>query len=481
LIISKIDALQQENAELREANAELRRDNAELRARVEELEEKLRSDSSNSSKPPSSDPPWADPKRQKRTRDKGKRKPGGQPGHEGNTRDLLPPDQVDEFVECHPPEYCSCGGQVACDDEDPQRLQNLELPESKAYVTEFLIFCGFCERCGRLHLGKLPSGAPAGVLGPRAMAVVAILSGKYHLSKRQVEEVLQDLLGIQVSLGTVSNTEARVSAALEQPVEEAKAFVREQAVVYADETGHKVAGKKAWMWTAVTAAVSVFLIRFSRGARAAKELLGATFGGVLVSDRWGAYNWVDATRRQLCWSHLIRDLVKIEARGGRSAEIASAILDYVKEMFVLWHTFQEGKRQRRWLQRQMKVIREEVENLLEQGTVCGHAKTQKTCQRILKLKNALWTYVDVPSVEPTNNSAERTIRPYVLWRKVSFGTQSERGNLFVERMMTVSATCRQQNRNVLEYVTAAVRAYLRGEAVPSLLPQATGESIAVAA
>ena len=366
-------------------------------------------------------------------------------------------------------------------DEDPQRLQNLELAQIKAYVTEFLLLSGLCDQCGKLHLGKLPSGAPTGVLGPRAMAAVAVLSGKYHLSKRQVEEVLQDLLGIQVSLGTVSNTEARVSAALEKPFEEACTYVREQPVVHADETGHKMAGKKAWMWTAVTVAVSVFLIRFTRATKAAKQLLGDTFAGILVSDRWGAYNWVDATRRQICWAHLIRDLVKIEARGMRSEEIASQILEYVKEMFVLWNTFQQGKRKRPWLQRKMKVIREKVESLLEQGVVCHHIKTQATCKKILKLKDALWTFVDVPGVEPTNNLAERTIRPYVLWRRVSFGTQSERGNRFVERMMTVSATCRQQDRSVLEYVTAAVQAHTQGEVIPSLLPPPKAEIAEAAA
>lgn len=459
----------------------MRQENAALRVRVAELEEKLRATSSNSSKPPSSDPPWADPKPKGRRGGKRKRRPGGQPGHEGTTRELLPPEQVDEVVPCAPPERCGCGGRVACVGQDPQRLQHVELPEVKALVTEYQRFTGVCERCGRVHLGKLPPGVPPGVLGPRAMAVVAVFSGKYHLSKRQVEELLQDLLGIDVALGTVSNTEDRVSAALEQPVEEAKAHVQEQAVVHADETGHKVAGKKAWVWTAVTRLVSVFLIRASRGADAAKELLGAAFGGILVSDRWSAYSWVDAARRQLCWAHLIRDLKKIAERGGRSAEIGNQILEYVKEMFALWHRYRAGKRGRPWLQRKMRVIREEVENLLAQGTECGHSKTAETCKRILKLKAALWTYVDVPGVEPTNNIAERTIRPYVLWRKSSFGTQSERGNLFVERMMTVSATCKQQRRNVLEYVTAAVQAHYRGEIVPSLLPQVPAETMLAAA
>ena len=445
------------------------------------MEEKLGTNSSNSSKPPSSDPPWAEPKQNGCRGGKSKRGRGGQPGHEGSTRELLPPEQVDEFVPCKPPGKCDCGGRVCCDDEDPQRLQNMELPEVKALVTEYQLFSGVCERCGRVHMGKLPAGAPSGVLGPRAMAVVAVLSGKYHLSKRQVEEILEDLLGVQVSLGTVSKTEERVSEALEQPVEEAKSYVREQAVVHADETGHKVAGKKAWVWTAVTSLVSVFLLSSTRGAQAAMELLGANFGGILVSDRWDAYNWIDAARRQLCWAHLIRDFIKIAERKGRSEKIANAILQYVKEMFALWHRYRAGKLSRAGLQCKMKTVRANVELLLAQGAVCGHAKTQRTCRRILKLKAALWTFVDAPGVEPTNNIAERTIRPYVLWRKASFGTQSDRGNLFVERMLTVSATCRQQNRNVLQYVTAAIRAHLRGDTIPSLLPQAVSDVEALAA
>jgi transposase len=319
------------------------------------------------------------------------------------------------------------------------------------------------------------------MLGSRAMAAVAVLSGKYHLSKRQVEEILQDLLGIRVSLGTVSKTEERVSAALEQPVEEAKRWVCEQAVVHADETGHKVAGEKAWVWTAVTSLVSVFLLCGERGAQAAQQLLGIDFSGILVSDRWEAYNWVDAARRQLCWAHLIRDFRKIAERKGISRKVADAILEYVKEMFTLWHRYRAGEISRAGLQRKMKPVRANVELLLAQGSVCGHAKTQRTCGRILKLKQALWTFIDVSGVEPTNNIAERTIRPYVLWRKASFGTQSERGDHFVERMLTVSATCRQQNRNVLQYVTAAIRAHLLGDAVPSLLPQAVSDIEAVAA
>ena len=450
----------------------------ELSRRAEAAEEKLRTNSSNSSKPPSSDPPAVHrPPRKQR----GKRRRGGQPGHKGTTRPLLPPAAVDHFVPCLPTEQCECGGHVTCDDVPPQRQQKVELPEIKPTVMEYQCYCGACERCGRQHWGEIPQGVPAGMLGPRAMAVVALLSGKYHLSKRQVAEILQDLLGTAVSLGTVSNTEARVSEALAEPVEEAKTFVQQQAVVHADETGHKVGGKKAWMWVAATTMVSVFLIRFSRGAAVAKELLGEHFRGWLVSDRWHAYTWVDVLRRQLCWAHLERDITKIAERGERSEEIGNAILEYVQRMWHLWHRFKSGERSRPWLQSKMRPIRGAVEALLEQGTACGHPMTQETCKRILKLKAALWSFVDIAGVEPTNNFGERTIRPYVLWRKISFGTQSDRGNLFVERMMTVTATCRQQRRNVLEYLTAAIQAHLCGQQAPSLLPQDLAAEVSRAA
>jgi transposase len=409
-------------------------------------------------------------KPKKKRKKKRKRKRGGQPGHAGKTRELLPAEQVDELVDCKPDGRCECGGRVHLDEDAPERHQVLELPEVAILVREFLIYSGVCLECGKVHRGELPDGVPGGVLGPRAMAAIAVLSGKYHLSKRSIEELLSDLFGLDVCLGTVSNTEARVSEALEAPVEEAREYVQGQGVVHADETGHKVAGRKAWMWVAVTSLVSVFLIRFSRGQQVAKELLGEAFGGFLVSDRWSGYNWVETAQRALCWAHLTRDFTKISERAGRSGELGDALLEYVQKMFHLWHLFRDGELSRPELQLKMAPTRRAVESLLEQGLTCGHAKTERTCKKILGVKEALWTFVDVPGVEPTNNVAERTIRPYVLWRKSSFGTQSERGNLFVERMMTVSATCKQQERNVIDYVTDAVRAHLIGAPAPSLLP-----------
>lgn len=437
-----------------------------LQKRIEELEERLRVDSRNSSKPPSSDPPSSAPAK----KPSGPRKQGAQPGHQGTSRPLLPADQVDKVVDRKPPPRCECGGPVRLSDAEPQRRQLFDIPRINVFVTEYRLWAGRCELCGRPCRGTLPPGLPDGMLGPRAMAIVALLSGKFHLSKRNIEEILGDLFGLAICLGTVSKTEARVAAALEGPVEEARRFVQHHDVVHMDETGWKEGGKKRWLWTAVTCAVAVFAIRCSRGAKVAIEVLGEAFAGILVSDRWSAYHWLDAARRQLCWAHLQRDFVKISERSGASARIAAELLECTWALFGLWHKVRDGPLSRPAFQQAMRPIRQRVEALLDQGTQCGHEKTQRTCKRILKLQAALWTFVDVPGVEPTNNTAERALRPAVLWRKQSFGTQSERGNRFVESMLTVSTTCRLQARNVLDYLVRAIEAALSDRSAPSLIP-----------
>ena len=454
--------------------AEARDQLAALRNRLEELEERLRTDSRNSSKPPSSDPPSSPAASSSEGKPRGERKPGGQPGHEGKSRPLLPPDEVSRIVECKPPSHCPCGGPVEPTGQEPQRHQVWDLPPAKAEVTEYRLGAGACAWCGQTYRAALPPAVPPGMLGPRAMAAVALLSGKFHLSKRNIEETLKDLFGLPLALGTVSNTEARVEAALAKPVEEAKAFVQAQAVVHMDETGWNEGGQKRWMWTALTSTVAVFAIRASRGAKVVAELLGAAFRGFLVSDRWSAYSWVDAARRQLCWSHLKRDFIRIAERGAASAAIGTELLEATRAIFGLWHNFRDGPLSRAALQDALRPLRQQVEALLDQGTRCGHAKTQRTCQRILKLAGALWTFVDVPGVEPTNNAAERAIRPAVWWRQASFGTQSDQGNRFVESLLTVSSTCRLQARNVMDYLVRAMEAHLSGQPSPSLTPTRLG-------
>jgi transposase len=229
-----------------------------------------------------------------------------------------------------------------------------------------------------------------------------------------------------------------------------------------------------------TSWVTVFVVRLSRGGQVARELLGEGFSGILVTDRYSAYNWYPVRWRQLCWSHLLRDFEAIRGRGGASEEIGDALLAQAHQMFTWWHRVREGTLARSTFRSYMTPLRREVERLLEAGSQCGVAKTEGTCREILKRREALWTFVQVEGVEPTNNTAERSIRPGVQWRKGSFGTQSEAGSRYVERMMTVVATLKQQKRHVLAYLVAAHEAALRGEIAPSLLPENDHESQAVA-
>lgn len=451
-----------------------------LATRLADLEEKLNTHSGNSSKPPSSDG-FHKKKKKKKFHGAGKGqalKQGAQPGHEGKGRRLLPPNEVGSVVVCLPPATCGCGGQIKADLEKVRRHQQCELPEIKPAVTEYRQVHGVCGGCGASHCGALPHGVPNTLLGVRTTAAIAVFTGDYRLSKRQVQQLFGDFFNLPISLGVVSNAEETVSNALEQPVEEAKTYVRQQPVVHADETGHKRQGDKMWMWLAATLLVAVFVVRATRCMGAAKGLLGEGFLGILVSDRYASYNWIKTTRRQFCWAHLKRDFQKVSERSGEAGRIGDGVLGHIRRMFRLWHRLKDGEITRQTFRAAMAPIRSGMEGLLEEGVACGHQKTANTCKKILRHKEALWTFVDIEGVEPTNNLAEQQLRPYVLWRKSSFGTQSERGNLFVERMMTVTATCKLQGRNRLGYITGAVSAYLKNEAAPSLLP-AEGEVDAV--
>jgi transposase len=228
------------------------------------------------------------------------------------------------------------------------------------------------------------------------------------------------------------------------------------------------------MWVGIAGMVSVFMARASRSADIAKELLVAAFAGILISDRYSAYNWVDALRRQMCWAHLFRDFTKISQCSGLAGQIGDQLLAHAKRMFRYWHQVRDGTLSRACFAYRMTHIQAGIESVLLIGTACGESKTANTCKRILKFKAALWTFVHTHGVEPTNNLAERTIRAYVIWRKTSFGTQSKRGSLYLEHMMTVVGSCKLQGRNTLEFVTDAVRAHIENGTPPSLLPARAG-------
>jgi transposase len=311
-------------------------------------------------------------------------------------------------------------------------------------------------------------------------ATVALYTGAYRLSKRTTQQMMDEVFGVPMRVGTISQLEQATTAAVAAPVEEAHTYVHEQAVAHLDETSWRQGGKRAWLWVAVTSWVTVFVVRMSRGGHVARALLGEQFAGILVTDRYSAYHWYPVRWRQVCWAHLLRDFEAMRGRGGCSETIGDALLAQAHQMFAWWHRVREGTLQRSSFRSYMSPLRREVERLLEAGSRCGVPKTAGTCRDILTRREALWTFVQVEGVEPTNNTAERAIRPGVLWRKGSFGTQSAAGSRFVESMLTVVATLKQQQRNVLEYLTAACEAALQGEAAPSLLPESDQKAQAAA-
>lgn len=439
-----------------------------LEVEVAKLREQANRNSGNSSKPPSSDGPGV--AKGKSEKKRSGRKQGGQPGHPGAQRKLVAVEELKAGYDIKPDTCRCCGENLVGEDAAPYRHQVAEIPPAKIEVTEYRLHTLTCESCGTDTRAKLPEGVPQGGFGPRFQAQASILSGKYHLSKRETVGIMDDFYDVKLGLGSVPKLEKRTSAAIAPAVEDARVYVRSQPSAHQDETGWREGNKKAWLWVLATQSVSVFLVDLHRSAEVAKAMLGVDFKGVLTTDRWSAYNWLENRYRQLCWAHLKRDFQAFVERGGESQTLGEALLDHYHQMFSSWHLLEKGHLSRVQFQEQMIPIRQQVGNLLRQGITCSHSATAGTCRDILKRESALWTFVDVEGVQPTNNLAEQKIRPGVLWRNSSFGTQSKAGSRFVERILTVATTLKQQKRNLLDYLTQACEAANFDRSVPSILP-----------
>lgn len=466
---ARLDSAIAENARLTARVEELEAENRELKAR-------LGQNSSNSSRPPSSDPPGNRP--EKRRVPSG-RKSGGQPGHEGHHRELAPPERVTRIVDWKPTRCWDCHRPLVGSDPSPQRYQVWELPEIIPEVTENRVHWLQCE-CGRWSCGELPPEVAASNFGPRLTALVSVLAGAYRLSHKNIKALCSDVFSVDMAAGSISTLQQRISDAVAVPVQEAREAIVQAKAVHADETGWREAKKKAWLWVLATTSLAVFVIRRFRNAEVARELLGA-FGGILISDRFAGYAWVEASRRQLCWSHLDRDFASFADHGSDAQALSLALGKQSRRMFHFWHRVRDGTMSRAEFQKRMRPIRTRILWLLGWGTGVSSKKVVRQCRRILKLQAALFTFVDVEGVEPTNNHGEQTLRHAVIWRKTSFGTDSEAGSRFVERMLTVVMSLRLQKRNVLEWVTAAYEAKLKGLPAPSLLPAVVAQPIALAA
>jgi transposase len=435
------------------------------RRRIAELEQRLGRNSTNSSRPPSSDPPSL--KRRPPAPPSGKKR-GGQPGHVRHVRPLVPPEAVSQVVECRPPSCRWCGDALAGDDPEPIRHQVAEVPPVRPVVDEYRLHRLACPRCHTSTRAKLPPGVPAGAFGPRLRATLGVLAGAYRLGKRPIQRLALDLLGLSISAGAICRLERHAAAELEAPVEELRRHVRTAASAHIDETSWWQGRDKMWLWTAVTKSATVFTIARSRGADVARRMLGTGARKVVISDRFKSYNWIK--RRQFCWAHIDRDLQAMIDRGGEAAEVGRRLLGHSERLFDWWHRVRDGTMARATLRSYVAFMRFSFRADLRRGVACGCARTAGTCRELLAGETHLWTFVRVEGVEPTNNHAERALRHGVIYRKLSGGTDSETGSRFVERMLSVVATCRQQGIDVLGYLARCYRSHLDGRPAPSLLP-----------
>ena len=440
-------------------------------ARVRELEDRLGQNASNSSIPPSANPPDAPKPVVKKPTG---RKPGGQPGHDAHLRQRLPPERLTEPTVHYLPDICeACQDDLpqapAPDDPEPRWHQVVELPEIPVQVTEYQAHGRTCPSCGHVTWAKIPNEISDHVCGPRLTATMSFLSGVVHASKRGIEEFVETVFRVPIALGTVSNLEAEMSAALVAAHAEAQQAVQEAPAKNVDETGWKQAGAKRWLWGAATALVVCFVIAPTRGALGLAALLGKKIKGIISSDRWSVYGKLKLGLRQLCWAHLKRDFQKLVDRGGAAKEYGELGLAAVQILFTEWHLFRGGG-SRAALQFELEPLREDMRSWLEEGARCSDAKAAALCGNLFAVEPALWTFLYKEGVEPTNNHIERLLRPGVLWRKNAFGCHSESGCRFVERILTVEQTLRLQKRQVLEFLHQSLVSHRSGRPGPRLLP-----------
>ena len=437
-----------------------------LEARLLELETQLRDLEDRLKPPPKKRPHEPQPPAPDKVPTGKKR--GAQPGHPPQLKKFLPSERVKQVVD-HVPDCCA-----ACDkplseipnDADPKRFQVAELPTLLAEITEHRGHSRTCP-CGHTTRTPIPSAVRAHSVGPRLTATINYFAGSHGMSKRGIEEVVEDLFGVPIALGTISNLEREAAAALEPAYQEARKAVADAPVKNVDETGWNQSGLKRWLWAAATTTVAVFLIHPRRNLDALKLLFGKR-AGILVSDRWKVYDDWDGELRQLCWAHVKRNWEKRMEGGGEAKELGERWLAEQKKVFELWHLFKGGGITRESLQERMTPHIDELGDLLSEGTGSSDASLASYCQRLLDKYAMYWLFTSMEGVEPTNNHAERVQRRAVLWRKKSFGCQSQRGCRFVERILTVVQTLRLQGRNALEFLAETLTAHRLGSETPKL-------------
>ena len=462
----------------------------ELAARVEQHEERLarleaqaRQDSRTSSKPPSSDPPKTRAQRRAEARAKAKelmrregeqRTAGGQPGHRGAGRDLEPEDHMNEIVDHYPQACGGCGREFTAEERHPRRRfgrhQVAELPPMSVTWTEHRTHQLRCGRCRARTSARLPQEIGGCHFGPRLQAAIVTLTARHRISRRGICELARDLFGVGLSLGAVDAICQRASEALAGPHCQLQDWVLDQGAIHVDETGWRTRGEGRALWTASTAQATFLQIAEHCNREQFDALVGTGYPGIVVSDRWNGFEHRDPHQRQVCWSHLQRDFRRHSEGLAEQKTFGEQGLQLSRRVFAAWRAYQHEHHDREQLNTEILPIQTALRQLLQAAS----PKSRRTrwhrrfANNVLKVWPALWTFVAVEGVEPTNNPAERALRSPVIHRKLSLGSQSDAGERFAERAHSAAGTCRMQHRSLFTYLSELLVAHNRGDPFPAL-------------
>ena len=459
----------EELKEQRELNRRQRETIARLEQRIADLEMRVRQDSTTSSAPPSSDKPWDKEARRKernrRKAEKKKSKGGAKKGHKGSRRTAVTPDEVERY---EPTQCEECGYRLSSEAGRPAgRRQVTELSPLQPRVTEHRVYSKGCRVCGHRTRAGFPRQVVAlGAFGPRLRALMAALRGAYGLSLRKSRQFLREVFGVRVSHGALSENEARFGRLLKGNYDMVDDWLSRAPRLFVDETSWFVRSVLWWLWVKSDGKTRCYKIQARRDTQAAMTFLG-NFAGLLTTDELASYNGYDERKRQLCVGHLHRRIAGL-ALHPAMAEWAEKVDKAFEAMFVVWHRIRDGTEDfddRRVL---MDAPQRELTELFEQGKNHEHKRVRGLCTRALGKWKMWWRFVVVGS-EPTNNEAERALRPAVIFRKLSHGSRSERGSRFFERMMTVVETLRGHGHDVFDFLSRTVARAARGQTLP-LLP-----------
>jgi transposase len=474
------ERLQRELKELRRKIAERDQQIADAEKQIADLERQLavrKQNSTNSSKPPSSDGLAGEPRPRGR-RKKSRRKAGGQPGHRGAHRPLVPAERVNEIRPVLPEKCQHCGHSLSAHLEQVQttgtvrRHQVTELPPMQARVIEYQCHRVVCPECGESTRAAVPEEA-TGYFGPQLAALIAYLTVVCRMPRRVVEALLAQVLGIEISLGSTQKCWEEASQAVAVPCQELEEQLKDEPVLNVDETGWRTNGDKRYLWAFVAARYVVYTVAPTRGSEVLIRLLGAVFRGILCSDRFSAYLKYHSGKAQFCWAHLKRTLLGIVELTKSSAveRFCRDALAQHARLFRLWHKFRGGRIVRAQLLLRSIPIQQRIFALAERHLHSRHREVSNLATALFEYNERLFTFLEKEGVEPTNNSAERALRTGVQWRKICFGNRSANGELATARLLTIAETCELQGLNVLAYLSAAIARHRRRQQTASLLPR----------